>query len=227
MYLAGEEDVVKPPNLPGRTKTPRTPQARSAPRGNSSEESARSSREHGRRRDGTRHGEDPGIIAAGRCAVPGGEGEGPCRDLPSPGHGRDALPELSRPALAARASPRGRSRDLLRSFSPIAVQTALPTLRDGSRRCLRMSAPCLSFPACKGRCSVTLTKHPEIQTQPIIPHPTPPSRASESFRGFFPPVGIAPGREMRARLSSARSGCRALPTLLSAGSSPRSPVTGI
>lgn len=50
---------------------------------------------------GMRRGGEPGIIAAGRCAVPGGEGEGPCRDLPSPGHGRDALPELSRPPSGA------------------------------------------------------------------------------------------------------------------------------
>lgn len=46
-----------------------------------------------------------GLIAGGRCAVAGGKGEGPCRDLPSPGHARGyarrALPD-ARPGCALR-----------------------------------------------------------------------------------------------------------------------------
>lgn len=42
-----------------------------------------------------------GIIAGGRCTVPGGKGEGPCRDLPSPGHARRA----GRAGYARRALP--------------------------------------------------------------------------------------------------------------------------
>lgn len=49
---------------------------------------------HGRRRDTSSRdaalGEAGEIIAGGRCAVPGGMGEAPCRDLPSPGHMRRA-----------------------------------------------------------------------------------------------------------------------------------------
>lgn len=71
----------------------------------------------GRRRDGGRRGaalgEAGGIIAAGRCAVPGGKGEGSCKDLPSPGPARRAgragyaAPSSARRPCRLRNAPRG------------------------------------------------------------------------------------------------------------------------
>lgn len=202
---------MKPADLPGRKKKkkpPRTPLAASSPRGNSSPESARSC--------GGMAGEETAVIAAGRCAVPGGEGEGPCRDLPSPGHGRDELPELSRSSPGARRCLPGPflgegaalSPDLLLRLPPILLPRLKSQLKPLCRRSGMDPAGCGDEPSGAQRASVsprwdtqqqrhvlTLAKHPEIQIQPIIPHPTPPSRAGEGSRGFYPALGIAAGAE--------------------------------
>lgn len=144
------------------------------------------------------------------------------------------------------------SRDLLLGLPPSRtdpsppLKTPLSTLWDGSRKCLGGVWLQILW---KNPLEHAVPQFPPLRTAAaMLPHPhqalrdpfTKPAHHPSS-NPPFPCQGelqrvlssrrklLQPGRcgLSSAQLGSARPGCRALPTLLSAGSSPRSPVTGI